>query len=83
MVTTIANRIRVFLILASSPTTVSEVKREMLRLYLKICAKDKNFSSIWTYTTMMLLRVRNHHGGNVYIQELVDFDVTVSTSRRK
>nr|GEX26707.1 retrovirus-related Pol polyprotein from transposon TNT 1-94 [Tanacetum cinerariifolium] len=31
-------------------------KRSMLCLDLKICAKDKNFSSIWTYTTMMLPR---------------------------
>ncbi|GJR45749.1 hypothetical protein Tco_1313852 [Tanacetum coccineum] len=57
---------RVFLILASSPTTVSEVKRAMLHLDFKICAKDKNFSSILTYTTMMLPRVRNHHGGKCY-----------------
>nr|GEX04653.1 RNA-directed DNA polymerase, eukaryota, reverse transcriptase zinc-binding domain protein [Tanacetum cinerariifolium] len=54
---------QVFLILASSPFTVSEVKRAMLHLDFKICAKDKNFSSIWTYSTMMLPRVRNHHGG--------------------
>ncbi|GJR68503.1 hypothetical protein Tco_0014568 [Tanacetum coccineum] len=32
-------------------------------LDIKICAYDKNFSIIWTYTTMMLPRVRNHHGG--------------------
>ncbi|GJR72566.1 hypothetical protein Tco_0084931 [Tanacetum coccineum] len=38
----------------------------MLRLGFKICAYDKNFSSIWTYTTMMLPRVRNHHGGKCY-----------------
>ncbi|GJU99446.1 hypothetical protein Tco_1328717 [Tanacetum coccineum] len=78
VITAIADKIQdnVFLILASSPTTVSEVKRVMLCLDFKICAKDKNFSSIWTYTTMMLLRVRNHHGGNVYIRYLVDFDVT-------
>ncbi|GJV32516.1 reverse transcriptase domain-containing protein [Tanacetum coccineum] len=69
---------KVFLILASSPTTISEVKRAMLRLDFKICAKDKNFSSIWTYTTMMLPRVRNHHGENVYIRDLVDFDVIIS-----
>nr|GEW66041.1 hypothetical protein [Tanacetum cinerariifolium] len=50
----------------------------MVRLDFKICAYDKNFSSIWTYTTMMLLRVRNHHGENVYIQDLVEFDVTRS-----
>ncbi|GJV43874.1 hypothetical protein Tco_1428410 [Tanacetum coccineum] len=42
---------------------VSKDKRAMLRLDFKICAKDKNFSSIWTYTKMMLPRVRNHHGG--------------------
>nr|GEW01556.1 putative reverse transcriptase domain-containing protein [Tanacetum cinerariifolium] len=42
---------------------VSEDERVMLCLDLKICAKDKNFSSIWAYTTMMLLRVRNYHGG--------------------
>nr|GEY60984.1 hypothetical protein [Tanacetum cinerariifolium] len=46
-------------------------------------ALDKNFSSIWTYTTMMLLRVRHHHGEDVYIQDLVDFYVTMSTSRGK
>ncbi|GJT80192.1 hypothetical protein Tco_1054534 [Tanacetum coccineum] len=44
-------------------STVCEVKRVMILLYIKICAYDKNFSSIWTYTTMMLPRVRNHHGG--------------------
>nr|GEV43261.1 ribonuclease H-like domain-containing protein [Tanacetum cinerariifolium] len=48
----------------------------MVRLDFKICAYDKNFLSIWTYMTMMLPRVRNHHRGNVYIQDLVDFDVT-------
>nr|GEW29868.1 hypothetical protein [Tanacetum cinerariifolium] len=53
----------------------------MVCLEFKICAKDKNFMSIWMYTTMMLPRVRNHHRGNVYIWELVDFDVTMSTSR--
>nr|GEY09111.1 reverse transcriptase domain-containing protein [Tanacetum cinerariifolium] len=37
-------------------STVSEDKRVMLCLDLKICAKDKNFSSIWAYTAMMLLR---------------------------
>ncbi|GJT40253.1 hypothetical protein Tco_0940118 [Tanacetum coccineum] len=52
-----------------------------LRLDFKIYAKDKNFLSICAYTTMMLPRVCNHHGENVYIQDLVDFDVTVSTSR--
>ncbi|GJV74152.1 hypothetical protein Tco_1494147 [Tanacetum coccineum] len=64
-------------------STVCEDKRAMLRLDFKICAKDKNFSSIWTYTTMMLPRVHNHHGENVYIWDLVDFDVTMSTSRGK
>nr|GEX47047.1 putative reverse transcriptase domain-containing protein [Tanacetum cinerariifolium] len=54
---------------------LAEVKRVMVRLDIKIYAKDKNFSSIWMYTTMMLPRVRNRHGGNVYIWELVDFDV--------
>ncbi|GKB45044.1 hypothetical protein Tco_0889986 [Tanacetum coccineum] len=54
---------------------VSEVKREMLRLDFKICAKDKNFSSIWTYTTMMLLRVRNHHGAKFAIRNHDSFDV--------
>ncbi|GJU62007.1 hypothetical protein Tco_1243842 [Tanacetum coccineum] len=44
-------------------STVFEDKRVMLCLDLKICAKDKNFSSIWAYTTIMLPRVRNHHGG--------------------
>ncbi|GJU04656.1 hypothetical protein Tco_1121086 [Tanacetum coccineum] len=44
-------------------STVSEDKRVMLRLDFKICAKDKNFSSICTHPTMMLLRVRNHHRG--------------------
>ncbi|GJW77362.1 putative ribonuclease H-like domain-containing protein [Tanacetum coccineum] len=44
-------------------STVSEDKRAMLCLDFKICAKDKNFSSICAYTTMMLPRVRNHHGG--------------------
>ncbi|GJV87697.1 hypothetical protein Tco_1531635 [Tanacetum coccineum] len=53
----------IFLILASSPTMVFEVKRVMVCLDLKICAKEKNFSSICAYTTMMLPRVRNHHGG--------------------
>ncbi|GJV24123.1 hypothetical protein Tco_1376818, partial [Tanacetum coccineum] len=62
---------------------VSEDKRVMVRLEFKICALDKNFSSIWTYTTMMLPRVRNHHGEDVYIRDLVDFDVTMSTSRGK
>ncbi|GJR19204.1 hypothetical protein Tco_0967731 [Tanacetum coccineum] len=47
-------------------STVSEDKRVMLCLDLKICAKDKNFSSICAYTTMMLPRVRNHHGGKCY-----------------
>nr|GEX50054.1 hypothetical protein [Tanacetum cinerariifolium] len=50
---------------------------------IKICALDKNFSSIWTYTTMMLPIVRNHHGEDVYIWDLVDFDVTMSSSRGK
>nr|GEW95157.1 putative reverse transcriptase domain-containing protein [Tanacetum cinerariifolium] len=45
----------------------------------EICALDKNFSNIWTYMTMMLLRVRNHHGEDVYIRDLVDFDVTMSS----
>ncbi|GJU45610.1 hypothetical protein Tco_1202876 [Tanacetum coccineum] len=44
-------------------STVCEVKRVMILLYIKICAYDKKFSSRWTYTTMMLPRVRNHHGG--------------------
>ncbi|GKA03883.1 uncharacterized mitochondrial protein-like protein, partial [Tanacetum coccineum] len=44
-------------------STASEDKRVMVRLDFKICASDKNFSSIWTYTTMMLSRVHNHHGG--------------------
>ncbi|GJU59327.1 hypothetical protein Tco_1237093 [Tanacetum coccineum] len=61
-------------------STVSEDKRAMLCLDFQICAQDKNFSSICAYTTMMLPRVRNHHGGNVYIRDLVDFDVTMSTS---
>ncbi|GJW18734.1 reverse transcriptase domain-containing protein [Tanacetum coccineum] len=47
-------------------------------IYKTLIIPNKNFSSIWTYTTMMLLRVRNHHGGNMYIQDLVDFDVTRS-----
>nr|GEV34775.1 reverse transcriptase domain-containing protein [Tanacetum cinerariifolium] len=64
-------------------STVSEDKRVMLCLDLKIYAQDKNFLSIWAYMTMMLLRVRNHHGENVYIRDLVDFDVTISTSRGK
>ncbi|GJT13926.1 hypothetical protein Tco_0860968 [Tanacetum coccineum] len=64
-------------------STVCDVKRVMILLDIKICAYDKNFSSIWTYMTMMLPRVRNHHGGNVYIRDLIDFDVTMSTSRRK
>ncbi|GJX33414.1 hypothetical protein Tco_0243269 [Tanacetum coccineum] len=46
-------------------STVSEDKRVMLCLDFKICAKDKNFSNIWAYTTMMLPRVRNHHGGKL------------------
>ncbi|GJW23172.1 hypothetical protein Tco_0033794 [Tanacetum coccineum] len=29
----------------------------------EIVAYDKNFSCIWLYTSMMLPRVRNHHGG--------------------
>ncbi|GJU88637.1 DNA-directed DNA polymerase [Tanacetum coccineum] len=37
-------------------STVSEDKRAMLCLDFKIYAKDKNFSSICAYTTMMLLR---------------------------
>nr|GEV69472.1 ribonuclease H-like domain-containing protein [Tanacetum cinerariifolium] len=37
-------------------------KRVMLCLDIKICAKDKNFSSIWAYTIMILPRVHNHHG---------------------
>ncbi|GJW64871.1 hypothetical protein Tco_0116755 [Tanacetum coccineum] len=63
--------------------TVCEVKRVMILLYIKICAYDKNFSSIWTYTTMMLPRVRNHHGGKCVHSglNLVDFDVSMSTSR--
>ncbi|GJR52733.1 retrovirus-related pol polyprotein from transposon TNT 1-94 [Tanacetum coccineum] len=44
-------------------STVSEDKRAMLCLDFQICAQDKNFSSICAYTTMMLPRVRNHHGG--------------------
>nr|GEU28880.1 reverse transcriptase [Tanacetum cinerariifolium] len=40
---------------------VFEDKRVMRCLDLKICAKDKKFSSIWAYTTMMLPRVRNQH----------------------
>ncbi|GJV33251.1 hypothetical protein Tco_1393651 [Tanacetum coccineum] len=44
-------------------STVSEDKRAMLCLDFKICAKDKNFSSTYAYTTMMLPRVHNHHGG--------------------
>ncbi|GJW87671.1 retrovirus-related pol polyprotein from transposon TNT 1-94 [Tanacetum coccineum] len=83
VITSIADRIRVFLIVDSSPFTVSEDKRAMLRLDFKIFAKDKNFSSIWTYTTMMLSRVHNHHRKNVYIQDLVDFDITTSTSKGK
>nr|GEU30063.1 putative reverse transcriptase domain-containing protein [Tanacetum cinerariifolium] len=55
-----------------------EVKRIMVRLDFNICASDRNFSSIWTYTAMMLPRVRNHHGGNVYIRDLVEFDVTIN-----
>nr|GEY62534.1 hypothetical protein [Tanacetum cinerariifolium] len=49
----------------------------------KICALDKNFSSIWTYTTMMLLRVRNHHREDVYIRDLVDFDVTINFAKKE
>ncbi|GJS71913.1 hypothetical protein Tco_0704754 [Tanacetum coccineum] len=44
-------------------STVSEDKRAMLCLDFQICAQDKNFSSICAYTTMMLPRVCNHHGG--------------------
>ncbi|GJR81448.1 hypothetical protein Tco_0152233 [Tanacetum coccineum] len=62
-------------------STVCEVKRLMIRLDFNICALDKNFSSIWTYTTMMLPRVRNHHGKNVYIRDLVDFDEQVKTMK--
>nr|GEY70497.1 hypothetical protein [Tanacetum cinerariifolium] len=40
----------------------------MSRLDLKICAYEKNFSCIWTYTTMMLSRVRNHHGGKCVLR---------------
>ncbi|GJR35573.1 hypothetical protein Tco_1211257 [Tanacetum coccineum] len=55
-------------------STVSEDKRVMLRLDFKICAKDKNFSSICAYTTMMLPRVQNHHGGkccSAYVRRIV------------
>ncbi|GKE94368.1 hypothetical protein Tco_1579223, partial [Tanacetum coccineum] len=45
-------------------STPEGLKQESRTLgIIKICAYDKNFSSIWTYTTMMLLRVCNHHGG--------------------
>ncbi|GJW69942.1 ribonuclease H-like domain-containing protein [Tanacetum coccineum] len=54
-------------------STISEDKRAMLCLDFKICAKDKNFSSICAYTTMMLLRVRNHHGGKCVHPGLKEF----------
>nr|GEV10260.1 reverse transcriptase domain-containing protein [Tanacetum cinerariifolium] len=62
---------------------LQDILRFSSRPLSKICALDKNFSSIWTYTTMMLPRVRNHHGEDVYIRDLVDFDVTMSSSRGK
>nr|GEX57168.1 hypothetical protein [Tanacetum cinerariifolium]GEX70597.1 hypothetical protein [Tanacetum cinerariifolium] len=62
-------------------STVSKDKRVMVRLEFKIYALDKNFLSIWTYTTMMLPRVCNHHGEDVYIRDLVDFDVTINFAK--
>ncbi|GJX28796.1 ulp1 protease family, C-terminal catalytic domain-containing protein [Tanacetum coccineum] len=38
---------------------------------LQIVAYDKNFSCIWAYTSMMLSRVRNHHGEYVYFDTLM------------
>ncbi|GKB54035.1 hypothetical protein Tco_0904788 [Tanacetum coccineum] len=61
---------------------VYEVKSAMLRLDFKICAKDKNFSSIWTYMTMMLPRVRNHHGGKCVHRDLVEFDKMVEAASK-
>nr|GFA10493.1 transposon Ty3-G Gag-Pol polyprotein [Tanacetum cinerariifolium] len=54
VITAIADRIRV----------VSEVEMVMTRMDFKIYTYDKNFSYIWTYMTMMLPRVCNHHEGN-------------------
>nr|GEW97614.1 putative reverse transcriptase domain-containing protein [Tanacetum cinerariifolium] len=65
----------------------SESTIQTLEDMLRACVMDFggscNFSSIWKYTTMMLPRVRKHHGENVYIQDLVEFDVTMSTSMGK
>ncbi|GJZ60998.1 hypothetical protein Tco_0617135 [Tanacetum coccineum] len=61
-------------------------KRAMLCLDFHICAQDKNFSSIWAYTTMMLPRLRASIMGEreyVHPWDLVVFDVTISTSRGK
>ncbi|GJT83313.1 hypothetical protein Tco_1057655 [Tanacetum coccineum] len=52
-------------------STPEGLKQESRTLgIIKICAYDKNFSSISTYTTMMLLRVRNHHGGKLKILKI-------------
>ncbi|GKC53756.1 hypothetical protein Tco_1076501 [Tanacetum coccineum] len=46
------------------------------------CATEQqwNFLSIWTYTTMMLPRVRNHHGGNRVRGVVFRGEVVYSTS---
>ncbi|GJT02351.1 retrovirus-related pol polyprotein from transposon TNT 1-94 [Tanacetum coccineum] len=66
-----------------APKSAKATKPKASKQSKPLAPKDKNFSSICAYTIMMLLRVRNHHGGNVYIRDLVDFDVTMSTSRGK
>ncbi|GJW89149.1 hypothetical protein Tco_0164489 [Tanacetum coccineum] len=50
-------------------STVCEVKRVMILLDIKICAYDKNFSSIWTGKIVS--------PKNVYIRDFIDFDATM------
>ncbi|GKB50334.1 hypothetical protein Tco_0901087 [Tanacetum coccineum] len=63
-------------VLIAAPTEYwfGKVLTESLKVE-DLISTSPNFSSIWTYTTMMLPRVSQPSWENVYIRDLIDLDV--------